>query len=187
MQWFAHRTELVLDDGLVQQRHRRRSARSESRLGGRRRVVQIGRWRQELGAGELGYGAHDESVVRARRSARDHLPPELRRRRQSDRPDRERRRRVPHQQRARGHRDRPVRTVRRRWNRGHVELAQPRLWRDAVLSRHARFQTARSISPARRTTARCSVPMRQVRTGGGWYLAATAGSAPCIQRRPAPG
>ncbi len=41
------------DDGVVQQRDRGRSARSESRVGRRRRLVPIGRWRAELGPGEL--------------------------------------------------------------------------------------------------------------------------------------
>ena len=74
--------EQLHQHGLVHQRHRRRSARSESRLGGRRGLVPLGRRRRFVGTRVVdGCDAVGDADAGARRSARHRVSPGIRRRR----------------------------------------------------------------------------------------------------------
>ena len=87
-----------IPDGVVLQRHRRRSGRPRCGLGGRGRSLPFRQRRPGLGRRLLLVGCRPGPELRPRRSARHRLSPRLRRRRQHQDVHRERRRDLLHRQ-----------------------------------------------------------------------------------------
>ena len=80
LQHQSERAQHLHQHGMVREHHRGRPARSRARVGRRRRLAAIGRWRAQLGPRRVGRGAgHAWASGRARRSARHRVSPGVRR------------------------------------------------------------------------------------------------------------